>query len=299
MVTILQRPQFLFSLKCYPDTNTLPACIRDLVLKRLHKVGLETLRLPLGAGPEDPHVPILVSPDLHLRKRVVVIFNEHTQELGVWALREIGSRSTVNKGSTVDLVRYLQTPTNGHRPSDCPGIILANPGQLLWYRKGKRAISHAQRHVLPRKSAVHPPVTMASEKNLIPCNESPEEHVAYIFREVIPTLCNPGAELNIIGVSDAADIVAKYLDKHCKLVFTLVCSQVFAQRTAPILSGSREVLHFASSICSNNTTIHLHTSIQILISVSQQRARQAPSQQAYHSHSVNATNVHAGRHSQR
>ncbi|KAI9716114.1 MAG: hypothetical protein M1812_005541 [Candelaria pacifica] len=190
------------------------ACIRNLVLERLHKAGLDAIRLPLGTGPEDPHVPILVSPDLHLRKRVVVIFNEHAQELGIWAYREIGTRSTINRGSAVDLVRYLQTPTNRHRRSDCPGIILANPGQLLWYRKGKRAISHAQRHVLPRKSAVHPPVTMASAKNLIPYNEDPEEHVEYIFREVIPHLCNPKAELNIIAVSDASDIVAKYIDKH-------------------------------------------------------------------------------------
>ncbi|KAI9703244.1 MAG: hypothetical protein M1836_007810 [Candelina mexicana] len=190
------------------------ACLRDLVLERLHAAGLGTIRLPLGAGPEDRHVPILVSPDLHLRKRVVVIFNEHTQELGIWSYRKVGNQGTINGGSAVDLVKYLQIPTNGHRRSDCPGIIIANPGQLLWYRKGKRAISHAQRHVLPRKSAVHPVVTMASPKNLIPYNENPEEHMAYIFREVIPSLCNPGADLNVIGVSDAADLVAKYLNKN-------------------------------------------------------------------------------------
>lgn len=175
-----------------------PEVIRNLVAKRLQDLGLEKIRLPLGATATQPIVPIFVSSDLKSKKRIVILFYEGCQDLGIFAHRIIGGRDGINAGSAVDMVKYIQSLP------EAPGIVLANMGQMRWWRRGKRSVTLTSWAALPHKSAVENVYRFDPGKNTVPGNRSTKEHVNYVFNHVIEELADPEAELDVIGVSEGA-----------------------------------------------------------------------------------------------
>lgn len=85
-------------------------------------------------------------------------------------------------------------------------------GQLRWYRRGKKAVTQTSWWALPQKSAVDQPYRFDWVRNTIPGNRNTQEHVDYIFNTVIDRFVNPAAKVDIIGVSDGAFQVSKFLD---------------------------------------------------------------------------------------
>ncbi|EAU32341.1 predicted protein [Aspergillus terreus NIH2624] len=83
------------------------ACIRDIVYSRLRDLGLGTLRLPLMSGAARPNVPIMVSKNLSSASRIVAVFGEPVQDLGIWAYRSIGGDDGINVGSAVSLAKAV------------------------------------------------------------------------------------------------------------------------------------------------------------------------------------------------
>ncbi|ROW10516.1 hypothetical protein VMCG_01970 [Cytospora schulzeri] len=217
----------------------------QLVHPRLEALGLVRLTLPLGNGntntttttAAEPHVPIYISRDLASKSRVVVIFGESEQELGVIAHRVIGGRGGVDEGSMVGIVRALQgrqgqqgqgqkkeSPSddkNGDGDDnvdndDSPGIVLANTGELWWWPEGGRGLTARQSHAVPMKSCVHWGRFYDAAANAVPGNASVEEHVACVFEEVLGNadFVGAGAEIQVIGVTDGAVAVEGYLDRN-------------------------------------------------------------------------------------
>jgi hypothetical protein len=180
--------------------------IRAIISGRLTYLGLSRICLPLDATDASPHVPIFVSSDLKTKKRVIVLFNEHNQDLGVLAHRIIGGKGGINAGSVIDMVKYIQSLP------DSPGIILANMGQMLWWRQGRKAVTQASWFALPQKSAVEFPYRVDPEKNTVPGNRDTAEHVNYIFNHVVEELCRPDSTIDLVGVGQGAVKVAKFLD---------------------------------------------------------------------------------------
>ncbi|KLJ11471.1 hypothetical protein EMPG_13330 [Blastomyces silverae] len=219
-------------------------CIRQIVTSRLLNLGLEALRLPIGAAANSQHVPILTSPAFQSQPRLIVVFGEPTQDLGIWAYRVIGKKG-INIGSAVNFAtaavvggssslrggsEHQTTNTNVANASKNnkdqkqnqdnrsnsrtgTGLILTNPGQLVWHCGKEQAISLPMWHGLPRRSAVEPPTRMTF-RNKIPGNETWQDHITYVFEEVLGKLAAPDVKIDVIGLAEGGLGAVRYLAEH-------------------------------------------------------------------------------------
>lgn len=190
---------------------------------RLRSLGLTTIRLPLPSGPRDPHVPVWVSANLARASRVIVVFGEPIQDLGIWAYRTVGTEG-VDAGSAVAFARAIlaQRSAAGFKDADT-ALLLANTGQLIWHCGSSRAVTHQTWLALSRSSAVDPPLTM-TRRNKIPSNQDWQEHVACVFDEILSArgrLVREDAKIDIIGLSEGGLGAIRYLAAECMLCLTL------------------------------------------------------------------------------
>ncbi|KAH0844174.1 hypothetical protein AYO21_11530 [Fonsecaea monophora] len=198
------------------------SAIRRIINDRFADLGCETVRLPLGATESDNHVPILVSKDCATKSRVTVFFGERNLEPGVLSWRIIGEEG-IKHGSLVEFTKALLSvpvletspmSTSTSASASAPGLIVANPCQLLWYRGGGRAVSPHEWLSLPRPSAVHDAPRVDNVKNRIPGNFDYVKHVSYMFEKVIPTLVDKEAKLDLVGLEYTGTAVLEYLAEH-------------------------------------------------------------------------------------
>lgn len=193
---------------------------------------MATLRLPLTiTGPNKPHVPILVSKNLSTASRIIVVFGEPIQDLGVWAYRSIGTVG-INAGSAVSLADHILHQHQKGSPEDKTtadtALIIANTGQLVWHAAGRKAVTMPSWLALPRHSAVDPPQTM-TERNNIPGNENWQEHVECVFREILAArgkLVRADAKIDIVGVTEGGLGAVRYLYDDCMFSYNFPCSVV-------------------------------------------------------------------------
>ncbi|KAL4906694.1 hypothetical protein BDW74DRAFT_177003 [Aspergillus multicolor] len=194
-------------------------CVREIVYTRLRNLGLITLCLPLTSGPKKPHVPILVSRNLASASRIILIFGEPVQDLGVWAYRYVGAEN-INAGSAVDFVKtvlYESTTSkgSGSKKGDT-AVVLANTGQLIWHCGLGKAMTIHTWLAQPRASAVEPPLA-ESRRNKIPGNGNWQEHVDSVFEGIFAArgrLVRRDAKIDVIGVSEGGLGAVRYLARN-------------------------------------------------------------------------------------
>lgn len=192
---------------CLNLTNAKAACVRNNLAPRFAALGLETVRLPLCAGPKDPHIPILVSSNISHAKRLIMYFGENIQDLGILAYRTIGQES-LSSGSVVELVTTIKNGSHGEDTA----IVIANVGQLIWYRRGARAVTRATWNALPRKLGTDGQMKLDPVKNRVPGHETPEDHVRSVF-EMVTQKAKADVTINVVGLGDGAREAIKYLDE--------------------------------------------------------------------------------------
>lgn len=202
-------------------------------MERLLEAGLQIIRLPYREEPlreslpHEAHVPILASPNLHKARRIIVLFGETTQDLGIWANRAIGSEG-INIGSAVNFVKAVQGDGNWGKTRDEDGLrtdtalILANTGQLIWHCAGSRAVTQVTWLANPRPAGNWGQASM-SYRNKIPRNGSWAEHVAYVFEEVIWPNLDSESRVDVIGMSEGGLGVVQYMSRQCKCLPFVRC----------------------------------------------------------------------------
>jgi hypothetical protein len=188
------------------------------VCSRLQSLGLQTLRLPTDAAQNSPHVPILVSPSIDTKTRIIVVFGEPVQDLGIWAYRTIGTEG-INIGSAVNFAKSVirdssHDPGESRSSKASTGLILTNPGQLVWYCAGEKAISLPTWHAIPRRNAVEPPMRMTI-RNKIPGNETWQDHITHVFENVLGKIVSKDTKIDIIGLAEGGLGAVRYLAERC------------------------------------------------------------------------------------
>ncbi|PNP58865.1 hypothetical protein THARTR1_01113 [Trichoderma harzianum] len=157
-------------------------------------------------------MPIFVTPNLDTKFRIVIIFGEPTQELGLIAGRVANGAGGINEGSMVSVVRALASQRSSSDDGSPPGVVLANMSQTYFWPQEKRAITVLASSFLPLPSLLHKGVRHVPALNDIPGNEDPVQHVKYIFGEVLCSMANDKALLDVIAIGDSCEIVEKFLD---------------------------------------------------------------------------------------
>ncbi|KAI9689212.1 MAG: hypothetical protein M1822_000950 [Bathelium mastoideum] len=163
--------------------------------------------------PSHPNVPILMTPSGILRHshRVIFIWNEVAQDLGIWSWRALDHEGGALSGTVRGLLKELENIQN-----DPPGVIIANPGQLLYSNRLGRAVTLQTWNNLPRESAVHPTPKVDPKWNLIPGNKTPEEHARFVFDNVVlnPDLVARNAEIYVVGLGTGADVLVQVMNSN-------------------------------------------------------------------------------------
>ncbi|GAB0140747.1 hypothetical protein EsHS_00001360 [Epichloe bromicola] len=188
------------------------AALAEIIHQRLEDEGLEKIRLPLGAGPRDPHVPIFASPDLASKTRIVVVFGEPTQHLGLLAGRVANGPGGINKGSMVSVVQELHSHISSVGDPSPPGIIIANPGQLYWWPEGFRTLTITDSAAIPLPSLVHTGRRYCEDLNSVPSNRTSEEHVSYVVDELLGEHVSESAKLSLVAIGQSCEVLTKFLD---------------------------------------------------------------------------------------
>lgn len=194
------------------------ACIREIVLNRLQEAGLEIWRLPFRNGPQklkaptnDPHVPILVSKNLFEATRVLVVFGEPVQDLGIWAYRSI-SQGGINFGSAVSFTEGVFGRSSDTKDA---GLVIANTGQLLWHCASSRAVTQRTWEAADRPAGPWGQATR-SWRNKVPGNKDWQEHIQYVFEHVLWPWLHDKSRIDVIGLSEGGQGALEYLQKRCK-----------------------------------------------------------------------------------
>lgn len=223
--------------------------VQDIIHARLEALHLVKVALPLttttttttdtdtdtdavaASSPEGPHSPIFVSDNLSATKRVVVVFGEREQDLGVLAHRVVGGQGGVDEGSMVSIVRILQAQGGGiggggvggagggagaGGGGEDTGVVLANTGETWWWPEGGRPLCYRQSMGVPMRSSVMLGRWFDPNVNGIPGNGDMDEHVKCVFESILDNdhFVHPDATIQLIALSDGAVAVEKYLDAN-------------------------------------------------------------------------------------
>ncbi|KAI7337574.1 hypothetical protein KC315_g2224 [Hortaea werneckii] len=226
-------------------------CVRQSVLSSLASQDVKQLYVFGGscseAKPEGQHTSILTTQleKLKTKQDVVVIINEHMQDLGIWAYRLLMREAGIDGGSAVGLMKKLQvwganTFTENSLAGvsylgsaveklkldgasneldeammdrDTPGVIILNPGQLIYSPQLNKAMSQAEWLGRPKPTALSDHYRIDDGHNRVPCHKTPEQHVATVFEHVIPAITREDVRLYVVGLSDGGEALLKFLDR--------------------------------------------------------------------------------------
>lgn len=219
---------------------TCSAAIREEVDRRFENLGIQAFFVPQNstAKPDEPHVKILTTPPdiLATRKRVIILVNDEAQDLGVLSHRVVAGDGGIERGTCVAFIKELMdrskaahdgkrqlnwaetvesrkcdSPTGND--DSLPGLVILNPGQLLYSHELKCSMTRISWISRPRPSAVHSDHAMDQQFNYVLGNKTPGEHVDCALRWVVEAT-SPHVKFYLVGMQTRQDVLLQRLDKH-------------------------------------------------------------------------------------
>lgn len=217
---INQRQRFEFDRTCNPDfrLNYFPNHVKSsdalqgIIHERLEAQGLQKIPLPLGTPASEPHVPVFTTPDLASKSRIVLIFGEPTQMLGLIAGRVANGPGGIEKGSMVSVVREIQKQACSKTDPSPPGIIIANPGEVYWWLEGSRSLTVSDSASIPLPSLVHSGRQYVKE-NIVSGHETSERHVEAVF-STLSAMMKSDTKISLVAIGQSCDLIMKFLDSE-------------------------------------------------------------------------------------
>ncbi|KAK0362399.1 hypothetical protein LTR59_008866 [Friedmanniomyces endolithicus] len=233
-------------------------CARKEILERLSELGVKPLFVYgqkfTQVKPGVPYVSILATNLAVLKKKkdVLVIVNEHKQDLGIWAYRLLLWQAGIEGGSAVGMVKKLKAwqsmsandssvsieaaelvmkklklagnnEENTNASANTPGVIILNPGQLRYSHKEHRGMSQDTWLARPKTWAMGESLVIHEVHNRVPGHENPEAHIRSVLEHVVPVITSENVRLYFVGLSDGGENLLKYLD-----------DKLFSDHEAPI-----------------------------------------------------------------
>jgi hypothetical protein len=109
------------------------------------------------------------------------------------------------------------------KEKNAPGLIVMNCGQLLYSYKYEQAMTMRSWSAMPRKSMCHESIQIVPE-NHIKGNNDPEEHIKFVFDNVIHNkdFVAEDADIYVIAIENGAEkLLLDVLGADCKLPFDI------------------------------------------------------------------------------
>lgn len=210
----------------------------------VHVVGTETY----VAKPEAPHVTLLATEigKLEEKKDVIVVIGEagggsSGQDAGIWAYRSLMREGGLEKGSAVGLAgmlrkmgKELKVEGDEEGKKAEAGVVILNPGALLYSHKEKKAMTQTSWMGRQKKdslsagyevdekwnkvsselpSSTYPLVLRQLTASLTTVHTAATEHIKTVLAHVLPKHLNKKARVHILCVGESAKDTVDYLDE--------------------------------------------------------------------------------------
>lgn len=112
----------------------------------------------------------------------------------------------------VSVVQELHSHISSVGDPSPPGIVIANPGQLYWWPEGFRTLTITDSAAIPLPSLVHTGRRYCEDRNSVPGNRTPEEHVSYVVDELLGEQVSESAKLSLVAIGQSCEVLNKFFD---------------------------------------------------------------------------------------
>jgi hypothetical protein len=215
--------------------NAMHQAVRAKAHKILASMGIAPVYIDLtddmkshhvgGKKPVAPSMKILASPGFSQfdDKELYLIIGDSKQDLGIWSRKTVLTEGGIEHGSAIGLVAALRgiaqptkvenSPLPKDKESNLPGVIILNPGELLYSHKDKDNMSAATWHDRQREHAFAHQYKITEEHNLLPGHQTPGMHAKLFLRGFLKPVIGYRTRVNIITIGDASEAVLECLNE--------------------------------------------------------------------------------------
>jgi hypothetical protein len=174
-----------------------------------------------SAKPTSPSVSILSSPAFSRdkEKELYLVVGDSKQDLGILSRYAVMNEGGLYAGSVLGLIAALRgkampdmVKKSDVPESSLPGMVVCNPGELIWSNINQECTSAATWYDQKRETGFSDQYHATDKHNQIPEHEDPERHVASCLRAYLMYIAGPKTRVNIITIGDGSANVLDYLN---------------------------------------------------------------------------------------